>query len=334
LIRAVPEQSWLVESITGCGYLGVDLFFTLSGFILAYNYGGLGSRLQHGTYFRYLWLRLARIYPVHLFTLLLFVAAVFGARILDVPLTMPQFYNTADFFRNLLLIQAWELPVRPSWNTLSWSVSCEWLAYLTLPIWLVLHRGRDRRTRLLLYALLAAALVFCCDFIQYNSTFGYGLIRIAFEFNLGIIAYHLFTTKFLKNLHWNAVITSSIILAFAAPYLISQFDIPLFALAPVFGVVILGLAYENNLYSRILSWRPIVYGGSVSYSFYMIHEIILLVARKSYLYLPNSQQPFANLVWVPLVLLVTVISAICIYHFIEEPSRLFMRRKFFSSNRN
>ena len=46
------------------GYLGVDIFFVLSGFVLAYNYAGV--RL---TYAGFLWKRLARIYPVNLVTL-------------------------------------------------------------------------------------------------------------------------------------------------------------------------------------------------------------------------------------------------------------------------
>lgn len=334
LIRAFPGQSWFIEGVTGCGYLGVDLFFTLSGFILAYNYSGLCSNLKRGDYLRYLWLRLARIYPVHLFTLILFVIAVLGAKLCEIGLTKPEFYNTADFFWNIFLVQAWSFPVRPSWNTLSWSVSCEWLAYLTLPFWLLIHRGRSTAAHITLYGILAVALVFICHSIRFDSTFGYGLIRILFEFNLGIIAYHLFNIRFAKELHWTAIMLVSSVVVFVTPYFIREFDFPVFLLSPVFGVIILGLSYENSLFSRILSWRPLVYGGYVSYSFYMIHELILLVARKAYSYSPATLQPLANFLWIPLVLLATAIAATCIHHFIEEPSRVFMRSRLNSRDRN
>jgi len=64
-MHGIVGERWL--AILDRGYLGVDVFFTLSGFVLAYNYGGrLGSAAD---YVRFVGLRLARIYPLHLVTL-------------------------------------------------------------------------------------------------------------------------------------------------------------------------------------------------------------------------------------------------------------------------
>lgn len=54
-----------LRPLTLAGYLGVDLFFVLSGFILAFNYAGrLGDKFTAGGYVRFLQLRIARVYPV------------------------------------------------------------------------------------------------------------------------------------------------------------------------------------------------------------------------------------------------------------------------------
>ncbi len=261
IIHALPDIAWIIEGITGRGYLGVDLFFTLSGFILAYNYGDAFKKMDLPFYRNFLWLRLARIYPVHLFTLLLFLAAILVAKFAGITLTMPEFFNAPDFAKNLFLVQAWSVPVKPSWNTLSWSVSCEWLAYLTFPCCLVIFRGRGTAMLITSYLLLATILCNLTEIFSFTSTYSYGVLRIAFEFNIGIISFYLYKNNFGRWVSWCSI-SSILIIGF----LILQFSpigstLPVFFMAPFFGVFILGLAYENCAFSKILSWKPFLYGG-------------------------------------------------------------------------
>ena len=59
------------------GYLWVDFFFLLSGFIISHVYSRqLSQGLHRSAVRRFLWARFTRLYPLHLFTLLIFVIAV------------------------------------------------------------------------------------------------------------------------------------------------------------------------------------------------------------------------------------------------------------------
>ena len=116
------------------GRLGVDLFFALSGFILAHTYlSSLGERLKVDKSVKFLWLRLARIYPVHLVMLLVAGFAVFAQSIVTGEELDRSWLNPWDFIKNLLLIQEWGSDPQRGWNFVAWSLSMEWLAYLIFP---------------------------------------------------------------------------------------------------------------------------------------------------------------------------------------------------------
>jgi peptidoglycan/LPS O-acetylase OafA/YrhL len=58
------EMSNLLTTLIAHGYLAVDLFFVLSGFVMALNYGSLfETRMSFLAYRRFLGRRIARIYP-------------------------------------------------------------------------------------------------------------------------------------------------------------------------------------------------------------------------------------------------------------------------------
>ena len=68
--EAAPDFSESLAPVLNCGAQGVDLFFVLSGFVLAWNYlDTLGPSFSPQATLRFLWLRLARVWPVYLVTL-------------------------------------------------------------------------------------------------------------------------------------------------------------------------------------------------------------------------------------------------------------------------
>ena len=130
--RGVPA---LVD-VLRVGRLGVDLFFMLSGFVLAHNYlSRLGPEPGLAATGHFLWARIARIWPLYVVALLLGGVALLLRQVLfgsdpTVPLT---FGKLAE---QVLMVQQWTDPdvAYTSWTTPGWSISAEWLAYLSFPI--------------------------------------------------------------------------------------------------------------------------------------------------------------------------------------------------------
>ena len=121
-------------------HLAVDLFFVVSGVVIAMVYDGRMTGLADWASF--LRKRFARLYPLHLATLLFYVAiGVLAARGLFTP-DNPAKYDTANLLPNLLMIHAWSPQGRISYNYVSWSISAEVFVYLSFPVALwAIRRG-------------------------------------------------------------------------------------------------------------------------------------------------------------------------------------------------
>ncbi len=77
--------------IIKAGWLGVDFFFVLSGFVLAYNYyHWFSDKVELKSYKKFIWLRIARIYPVHIITLLAMLAIYWAMFFFNRPSEHPE----------------------------------------------------------------------------------------------------------------------------------------------------------------------------------------------------------------------------------------------------
>jgi peptidoglycan/LPS O-acetylase OafA/YrhL len=109
-------------------YLFVDFFFILSGFVMCHVYGRSFSTdvTRHG-YAKFMRARFARIYPLHLLLLAIYV----GLASLGMKQTTenPEWSILAQIF----LVHALGIFDHTTWNIPSWSISVEWWTYILFP---------------------------------------------------------------------------------------------------------------------------------------------------------------------------------------------------------
>ena len=183
------------------GYLAVDMFFMLSGFVMTHVYHRAFSESVTRHYRSFLFARVARIYPLHLLILVLFVATALASQwtsgatlgsLRNVPLQGSELVSA--FVANVFMVQGLDAG-KLSWNYPSWSISVEFMAYLLFPFALpAIWRASDKAKvamALFLVALLALlAFVTKGNFDQWDGPIT--LLRCLPEFILGTLLYCAF----------------------------------------------------------------------------------------------------------------------------------------------
>ncbi|MDB5431172.1 MAG: acyltransferase [Caulobacter sp.] len=308
------------------GYLGVELFFVLSGFILCHVYlaSAEEGRFRYGAF---LWNRLARVYPLHLFTLAGVIALGVAATLAGLSINA-NILDWASLPANLTLTQAWGLAPQAAFNHPSWSISAEWFAYLSFPAfaWAAI-RLKNRPwlgvgLALALIAVLYPLFERLAGYSLTEATIRWGALRIVPCFALGCAMHGLWRSGALANRTVTLLGASISGVAIAATAFFGASD----ALAVAgFGGLIASLASLSNTGSTFGSQPIFVYLGEISYSIYMIcvpWKILFVNTAAKWLNLSDERLPLY--VW--LIFLVSVIPlAAASYHLVESPMRSQMK---------
>jgi peptidoglycan/LPS O-acetylase OafA/YrhL len=307
------------------GQFGVELFFVLSGFILSHVY--LTSFGERGfRYGAFLWARLSRVYPLHFATLAAVGIMAGGALMLGQHLKHVVLYWPA-LPTNLLLINAWGLTQDAGWNHPAWSISAEWFAYLTFPLFAAAAwslRNRPRLATGLALALLAIIYPLfrrLAGFELTDATIAWGALRIVPCFALGCAVNLLWRKEVIRTQFWAVVCSIGSLAAVATLVSISA---PQALVVATFGGLILSLASLTSTGSRLFSNPVGVYLGEVSFAVYMVTvpwKMLSNAVASKLLHIDSFPLP----VWLAYFAAVIPVAMVA-HHLVERPARTAMRR--------
>lgn len=344
-MRAFFGPEWL-QPIGMVGYLGVSFFFVLSGFILVYTYAErVVSR-------REFWqLRFARIYPAFLFSLLLAAPGFFYVCLkMDVAKTVPEWIWPAAHLKiaaitTLAMVQTWIPQNSMAWHMPTWSLSNEAFFYLLFPFLLPVFGRFSRKQLLVILSLgfgfgLAVTVLYnvvnpdgalALDphaiapwqyFVKFNP-----LLRLP-EFLMGMACGVLFLrSKPSRRLAWPLILGGVAMVAITAtvlhrnPFLLLQAAV----VGPAFAAIIYGVALRPTG-GRVLEGSFFVLLGDASYSFYLLHTMVL-GAFGGFFHNGAGTLRHQNPLWFLLPIATITVISLLVYRFIEQPMRRVLRPK-------
>lgn len=299
------------------GNLAVPMFFVLSGFILSFVHETDFCKIPNARTLKLFFsARLARIYPLHIFVLL--VLLLFTTLLPSfIERYQSQRFSLPNFFATLFLIQTWGIghftpfkDASDAWNGPAWSLSAEMAYYLLFP-WIAnafIRIGKRDFAWEQVFFCAALMLAIYFTFAQSAETFTRSLIcgwfAFCFGISISIIAHR--STTFPT---WIAEIMGSLLII--TKLIFQNTNTGVFVLGV--GALIYGLTRSDSCLARTFS-RPFVYFfGKISFSIYIIHWPIIQLSNylfSSTEFIGTSMQDISRTVLIPIVFILAHLTYI------------------------
>jgi peptidoglycan/LPS O-acetylase OafA/YrhL len=308
------------------GFAGVTFFYVLSGFIISYSYHAQAAKRPYSTG-EFLFNRFARLYPVHLLTLGIAIAAYVGLSNLSL-------IDGKTLAVNTLLMQAYipDALYYFSFNGVAWSISAELFFYLAFIFLLVKLRTRTLAVIAVAMAVLIGYLI--NSPVQYSPIYNWIFyINPGFrviDFIVGMLVFRLFITgRFrVEPSQGTAAEIGSLALLAVFGYvglngvsMLWRFD--LFYVLPM-ALVVWVFAQGHGAISRLISNRLFVTLGEASFSLYMIHQIVIALAQRN---MPvDINQPNQVYWFIGSTVLIGITCSVAMYFYFEKPINDGLRR--------
>jgi peptidoglycan/LPS O-acetylase OafA/YrhL len=341
-IAFTPNPIRLLSSV---GYVGVNWFFVLSGFILTYSYAG-----KHFTLSSFWRGRFVRVYPAYFVSLCL-AAPLFLYVCFYAPLTSEHSWIVvmrdhlfSFMFLALVLMQAWVPPAALSVNPVGWSLSVEAFFYFLFPLLLPLLAKCSRRALVfalvgLGFASLAMALAYVLrapdgvaqltpdmnhlpwlNALRFNP-----LVRLP-EFLIGVCGGLLYLRRAAAHRWATPMVAAGLLVFLIATLYSDQIPYPVLhngLLSLPFLAIIYGIAL-GPAWVGILAWRGFRMLGEISYSFFLTHGIVIALFFRP----DGRRSPEHSILGILLCLALAIALAFVLYHGVEQA----MRRRFSKPN--
>jgi peptidoglycan/LPS O-acetylase OafA/YrhL len=319
---------WVITFVS-YGYLAVDLFFILSGYVIYLTTRLQLAKIGWGGAVKFWIVRVIRIFPLHLFVMTLFLLNPLALHFFSDSGVAGDRYSWGYFFASLFLVQNWGFFPDLKWNIPSWSISTEFAAYLISPllIWFGVSKI-DRRRDVLVFAIVgASALLGIIFHFDERESIGQGitslgLIRCILEFWIGLCVGALACADreclIARNSNINSILILCILLIFI---FLSLSSLDNYWFVPIlFSLLVYFIGMNQGIFSRLLGSRFIHYLGLISYSTYLLHFFI-----KDWV---KFLSPSIGVAQFLIYIVACFIGSILSFHAVEKPSRDWLRKRY------
>lgn len=314
---SIAGLSESAERVLAKGYLAVDFFFLLSGFVLWLTWA---ERLRGGGWRAagaFLHKRIARIWPLHI--VVLAGAAALALLLAASGRPIPQF-PPAELPLHILLIQNWGFTDRLAWNDPAWSISCELAAYLLFPLAAATVDWRRRSTMGVVAGVMVPLVVLHLLFRATGAaSLGediprLGLLRCLAEFSAGTALCALWLRwRGSAMAPWAASGCAAILsVAAMTGALPETLAVPL-----AFAALLLTLALTSGRRGNPLERRTIHYLGEISYATYLAHFLLWYAFKLALVSDAAAVPPMQIALYLTLVLA----ASVALHHGVERPAQ-------------
>jgi peptidoglycan/LPS O-acetylase OafA/YrhL len=315
------------------GYLAVDLFFMLSGYVIALNYHDAFKTDAVRNFVIFMVKRVARLYPAYLAIACLYAAKIAAG--LSGSATLAQF-SIHDIVGNLAMATGWGLHVNPLIGV-SWAASAEMGSYLLVPLLFAATLTRNPLAAILVLLLALGA-------VYGISVSGRGaagpldvtsgdsllpLVRAIAGFTTGIVIYRFADRIDRLSGAAQDVLLAVVIVGILATTTTIQNDLPLYLL---FIPLVAVLSRDGRLAQLLFANRPAYYFGLISYSVFLIHPLLVSFAVQGWRSFGQTRE--AYLLSTAACLGVVWMLAELSYRFIEMPGRRRLTELLLPARRN
>lgn len=329
-----PVEGGQISAFLHHGYLAVDLFFVLSGFVISMTYAEIfRAGFSGGAYRAFLIRRAGRIYPLYLVITLCTTALIILGGLTD-------FYGKnfpLSLVANLFMVQSWGLAVPIAFS--SWSISTEWAAYILFPL-IISNFLYGRKVIAVVGGVICVSALVTVSVVDWpiirGSQTNIGgplnlyqydtigpMVRCQCGFMLGVLTYRIRMMESVARILGRTSVAHILIITVIVLLCMRNTDIIAVA---VFPALIAALSYERGIAAKILGCKPVYALGVWSYSIYLLNLPSTYFQHQLAGFLAAGSIPDAAAISTIATLTVVVTLSYYCHKMIEKPGRKLFQR--------